>query len=363
MITLFVCGDVMLGRGIDQILTEPCDPGLYEPYVTDAREYVALAEQRSGPIPRRAAPGYPWGDALAQLDAVAPDVRIINLETSITRRGEPDRDKHIHYRVSPHDAQSLAAARIDVASLANNHVLDWGLDGLADTLDTLDALAIRHAGAGRTIDEAVAPVIVEVGARGRVAIFAVGCADAGVPASWSAEPGRPGVHVLADLGAAATRPLRAGLAAWRRPGTLVVLSIHWGPNWGFELDAAHRRFAHEMIEAGVDLVHGHSSHHVKGIEVAHGRLILYGCGDLLTDYEGISGYEVFRGDLGLLYLPSFDDGGALAALDMIPTRMQRFRIAAATPFEARWLATTLSRCGEPLGTSVALADGRLRLSW
>src|SRR5690606_18701029 len=124
---------------------------------------------------------YPWGDALAILDAERPDARIINLETSITRRGTPDRRKWIHYRVSPHNAESLAAARVDVCALANNHVLDWGLAGLLDTLDTLDRLHVGRCGAGRDRDEALRPAVVELGERGRVVVFAAGCTDAGVP--------------------------------------------------------------------------------------------------------------------------------------------------------------------------------------
>lgn len=364
MITLFVCGDVMLARGIDQILGEPCDPKLYEPHMDDARDYVAIAEEVAGPIPRGAAPQYPWGDALAILDAAQPDARIVNLETSITRRGEHDVEKRIHYRVSPQNAACLAAARVDVCTLGNNHVLDWGPTGLTDTLDTLDRLHVRRCGAGRDLEEAIRPALLELGDRGRIAVFSVGCSDAGVPPWWAAADDRPGVHALADLGEDSMRRLRRAIEPWRHPHTIIVLSIHWGPNWGFAIHAAHRRFAHHMIDAaGVDIVHGHSSHHVKGIEVHHGRPILYGCGDLLTDYEGIGGNEVYRGDLGLMYFVSLDEHQALAKLEMVPTRMHRFRITEAGSKEVRWLATTLARSGDALGTSVAIAGQRLFLKW
>lgn len=364
MVTVFVCGDVMLARGIDQILAEPCDPALYEPYVTDARDYVALAEQASGPIPRAAPAAYPWGDALALLDAASPDVRIVNLETSITRGGEHDRDKHIHYRVSPANAATLAAGKVDVCALANNHVLDWGERGLVDTLDALDRLAIRRCGAGRDLDEALRPAVIELGERGRIVVFAIGCSDAGVPPRWAATEAHPGVLAAAHLGAPTIRQLARAIAPWRQPRTRIVLSIHWGANWGFAIPPAHRQFAHAMIDdAGVDLVHGHSSHHVKGIEVHHGRPILYGCGDLLTDYEGIRGNEGYRGELGLIYLVGLAGDGALARLDLVPTRVRRFRITAADGEDARWLATTLARCGEPLGTSVASAGRGLALRW
>jgi poly-gamma-glutamate capsule biosynthesis protein CapA/YwtB (metallophosphatase superfamily) len=358
MITLFVCGDVMLARGIDQILAEPCDPVLYEPHVTDAREYVALAEAKSGPIPRGAPPEYPWGDALAILDAARPDARIVNLETSITRRGQHDPDKSIHYRVSPENAACLAAARLDVCALANNHVLDWGDVGLADTLDTLDRLRVGRCGAGRDGDEAIRPAVIELGERGRIVVFAAGCSDAGVPPWWA-----PNVHHLA-FDDESTRRLRRAIEPWRRPHTILVLSIHWGPNWGYAVAPKHRRLAHHVIdEAGVDLVHGHSSHHVKGIEVHRGRPILYGCGDLLTDYEGITSDEVYRGDLGLMYFVAFDDHGSLARLEMAPTRMRRFRITAADAKDTRWLATTLARACGGLGTSVGITDRRLFLKW
>ena len=81
---LFLCGDVMTGRGIDQVLATPCAPQIDEPWVKDARDYVALAERASGPIPRGAGPAYVWGEALALLEEERPDLRIVNLETAVT---------------------------------------------------------------------------------------------------------------------------------------------------------------------------------------------------------------------------------------------------------------------------------------
>lgn len=363
MPSVFLSGDVMVARGIDQILAEPCDPELYEPYMTDARDYIEIAEGVSGPIPRGAAPDYPWGDALALLAAARPDVRIINLETSITRRGEHEPGKHIHYRVSPENAACLAAAAIDVCALGNNHVLDWGEPGLLDTLATLDRMRIARCGAGRDLDEAMRPAVVERDTA-RFVVFSIGCADAGVPSWWHAGADRPGVFGFDELDDHAARTLRRAIEPWSKQHAIIVVSVHWGPNWGFTIDRTHQRFAHRMIdEAGVHIVHGHSSHHVKGIEVYRGHPIFYGCGDLLTDYEGIRGHETYRGDLGLLYLVTVDVQGVLVRLEMIPTCMRRFRIAEAGPEEASWLAETLARAGAGLGTSVALADHRLQLRW
>ncbi len=132
----------MTGRGIDQILPRPCSPELYEGHVRDARDYVRLAERANGSIPKPVAPGYIWGDALEELGRVAPDLRIVNLETSITRHAHPWPGKGIHYRMHPDNATCLQAGGIHCCTLANNHVLDWGYPGLAETCQVLDSLGI-----------------------------------------------------------------------------------------------------------------------------------------------------------------------------------------------------------------------------
>src|SRR5512143_3888726 len=143
MPTLFLTGDVMTGRGIDQVLPTPSDPQLYESYVTDAREYVKLAERAHGEIRKPVSFDYIWGDALAELDRAAPDARIVNLETSVTTSPGPWPAKGINYRMHPANVGCLTAPRLDCCTLANNHVLDWGYAGLDETLRTLRAAGIR----------------------------------------------------------------------------------------------------------------------------------------------------------------------------------------------------------------------------
>ena len=105
------------------------------------------------------------------------------------------------------------------------------------------------------------------------------------------------------------------------PGDIIMASIHWGGNWGYEIPEAQIDFARGLIEEGVDLVHGHSSHHVKALEVYRRRPILYGCGDLLTDYEGIRGHEAYRGDLAIMYFIRFDlASNDLIDLQLVPCR-------------------------------------------
>jgi poly-gamma-glutamate synthesis protein (capsule biosynthesis protein) len=365
-VTLFLSGDVMTGRGIDQILPHPSGPDLYEPYVRSALEYVSLAERASGPIARPVDFGYIWGDALAELEHVRPDARIVNLETSVTASNDAWPQKGIHYRMHPANVDCLTAAKLDCCVLANNHVLDWGRSGLVDTLAILHGAGIHTAGAGADADEAAAPAIIDVRAGGRILVFAYGTETSGVPAEWAAQKRRPGVNLLDDLSSRGVDSIARQVAAHKRPGDIVVMSIHWGGNWGYEISPAERAFAHGLIDqAEVDVVHGHSSHHVKGIEVYHHKPILYGCGDLLDDYEGIGGYKAYRADLALMYFPSFDAAsGNLLRLAMTPTRTHRFRINRATGDEVAWLRATLSREGTNLGTSAeAQADGTLLLRW
>lgn len=364
-VTLFLCGDVMTGRGIDQILPHPSDPRLFEPYMQSALGYVELAEEVSGPLAKPVDLAYVWGDALAELDRVRPDARIINLETAVTSCDDAWPGKGINYRMHPANAPCLAAAKIDCCVLANNHVLDWGVRGLEETLDTLHAAGVRTAGAGRDAFEAAAPAVIGLSRNRRVLVFAFCMESSGVPPDWAAEKRGPGVCMLSELSAKAADAVAAGVVAARRAGDLVVVSIHWGSNWGYGISRSERDFAHRLIDAGAaDLVHGHSSHHPKAIEIYRDRPILYGCGDFLNDYEGISGHESFRPGLSLMFFPTFDAAsGKLARLALTPTRIGRFRVNLANEEESAWLAALLDHEGGRFGTGVERgAQNRLIVS-
>jgi poly-gamma-glutamate synthesis protein (capsule biosynthesis protein) len=192
-----------------------------------------------------------------------------------------------------------------------------------------------------------------------VLVFAFGSETAGVPPDWAAKKHTPGVRVLPDLSAKSADNIAAPIAAARRPGDVVIVSIHWGGNWGYEISRSEREFAHRLIEAGAaDIVHGHSSHHPRAIEIHRDRPILYGCGDFLNDYEGISGHESFRSELALMVFPAFDAAtGKLQRLALTPTRIGRFRVNFANKEEAAWLAAMLDREGRRLGTRVELETG------
>ena len=352
---LFLCGDVMTGRGIDQALPYPVSPVLYEPYVRDAREYVALAERANGPIARPLSSNHIWGDALQELERASVDFRIINLETAITSQETPLPDKGIHYRMHPLNIGCLSAARISACALANNHVLDWGYSGLSETLRTLDAAGIAHSGAGNNAEEAAAPAILNVADKARVLLFSFGSTTSGIPREWSATTSRAGVNLLDDLSDATAARVADQMRHHQRSGDLLIGSIHWGSNWGYDIPSKQIAFAHRLIEEGVAIVHGHSSHHVKAIEVFKGRLILYGCGDFLTDYEGISGYEQFRGDLALMYVVELDSQtGQLVSARLVPMQMRRFQLKRASAPDARWLCDLANKLGTQFGTSARL---------
>lgn len=178
-VTLFLCGDVMLGRGVDQILPHPGDPTLRERYIQDAVTYVDLAEAANGRIPRPVGFSWPWGDALRVLEEAAPEVRVVNLETSVTQSDDFAAGKAVNYRMSPANLPCLAVARPDACVLANNHVMDFGRRGLEETLDVLAGAGLRSVGAGRV--------------------------------------------------------RRA-----KRPGDVAVVSIHWGSNWGYWIPREQR---------------------------------------------------------------------------------------------------------------------------
>lgn len=360
---IFLCGDVMTGRGVDQILPHPGDPRLHERWASSAQDYVRLAERKNGPLPKAVDYAYIWGAALQDWRAASPDVRIANLETSVTF-SEDYAAKGINYRMSPENVGCLLAGGFDCCVLANNHILDWGEAGLLETLRTLERHGVKTAGAGRDDKAARRPAVLAAPVGGAVLVIGLAARSSGVPQTWAAGRGHPGVN-LTDLSLSAVDEIKQMLAPLRRPGDIVVASIHWGPNWGYEIADAERSFAHALIDiAGVAVVHGHSSHHPKAIEVYQGRLILYGCGDFLNDYEGITGYESFRGDLVLMYFADVNrSDGTLAALAMTPLRLRQFRLTPASAGDVAWLQAMLDREAKRFDGGVDRLGDKLMLSW
>lgn len=379
LLTLFLCGDVMTGRGVDQAFAASVDPALHEPYVKNARRYLELAEQASGPVVEEDDPLTPrevWGEALGEIAERSPAASVINLETAVTTSDDAWRGKGIHYRMHPDNVGviELASGSTEprdnrgapvAAVLSNNHVLDWGHDGLRETIETLAASsAVEAVGAGRDAESAAAPVVMDAAGDRRIVVFGHAAKTSGVPAVWQARPDRPGVNLLPDYSDTTLDAVARHIQNHTREGDLVVFSVHWGGNWGYDVPAAQRRFARGLLDrAGVDLVHGHSAHHVKGLEVYRDGLILYGCGDLITDYEGIGGHVRYRPELSLLYFPSLGaETGELVSLELVPMRLHRMRLRRADHDEATWLRDTLRE--QSGNVRVELTDKHtLRVKW
>lgn len=480
MVKLTFLGDLMLGRGIDQVMPHPCPPHLYEQCVKDARVYVELAEQALGGarIPRPVGYEYVWGDALYVLEkrehvgecqqqvwqqerrvhdvllgqdaqqscnvqqkehtqhmqkehtqqrheavALTPPqspghretatplaLRIGNLETAVTRSERAWIGKGINYRASPENAIGcLRAARIDCCTLANNHVLDWGYAGLDDTIRTLRHAGIATCGAGANLREASRPAVLTASMCGvvrRVLVFGYAHGSSGVPEEWAATEHRAGVNMLREVSTESAMRVLADIERWRSeegatsnvsmaaasaeelleggtgasvtgssgtgtsiPNVLaseaaastdvIVVSVHWGGNWGFAVPQAHRDFARTLAEHGVDIVHGHSSHHVMGAEIYRRRtrrhvaspkvmgsppdtssdmtptsLILYGCGDFINDYEGIHNLseEGYRADLACAFVVDVGERRDMPLeVDAVAFKRRAFRLERATP--------------------------------
>ena len=335
--TILLAGDTMLGRRIDAQLA--ADPALQL-----FREFE------------------PW---TADVDLLA-----VNLETTITTAEQEWPGKNYHFKMAPERA-ALAFGKLPVAagmpifvSLANNHTLDFGHRGLTDTLDTLVGARIVAVGAGRNANEAARPAAVTVAGGCRVVISSFGTQSSGIPLAWAAARDRAGVHLLPDLSVATADRVAGRLLHAKRPGDIAIASIHWGSNWGYEVPADEVGFAHRLIDCGVDLVHGHSSHHPRPIQVYRGKLIIYGCGDLVDDYEGIGGYEKYRDDLRMLYFASVEPAtGRLIRLRMAPMQARQMRLRHTSAEDTEHLRSVLSGVCQRFGSRVELGpDGMLRLA-
>jgi poly-gamma-glutamate synthesis protein (capsule biosynthesis protein) len=276
----------------------------------------------------------------------------------------------------PGNIGCLTTARIDCCCLANNHVLDWGYRGLAETLQTLKRAGVAYVGVGRNAAEAAAPAVLPLtptlspggrgkGEGGRVLVFAFGSPKSGIPWEWGATENRPGLNLLADLSESTARRIGSQVRQLKQPGDITLISIHWGGNWGYEVPAEQQQFAHYLIDEGVDIVHGRSSHHVKAVEVYRERLVLYGCGDFLSDYEGISGQVRFRSYLVLMYLVKMDARkGGLREARLVPLQSKRFRLSYVSEEDAEWLYDLLNRLGAPFDTQAQLQrDNSMTLRW
>jgi poly-gamma-glutamate synthesis protein (capsule biosynthesis protein) len=364
--TLLLAGDVMTGRGIDQVLERPLPPALHEPSGKSARHYVRLAERAHGPIPSRNPASYIWGDAFEAMARLAPELRIVNLGTAITSATTAWAGKDTHFRMNPRHVDCLVAGGIVACSLANDHVLDWDYPGLRETLTALRDAGIAGAGAGLDAEQASAPARLALPGGARLLLFSWATPSGGVPAGWAATSARPGIALLPALGDADAREISQCVNHHRRPGDLVVVSLHWGTPGMREVQPEQREFAHRLVDLGVvDVIHGHSARAALPMEVYKGKLILYGCGDLINDLEGVKQAAGTPVEAACLYAVTLARaGGQLRRLEILPFQIRGFRLCSPDPeVEAAWRSRLARECAL-FGTSVtAGATGRWNVSW
>lgn len=318
---LFV-GDVMLGRLVNDFLkTHPSD--------------------------------YPWGDTLSIFRSA--DVRVCNLECVISDRGTPwsITPKAFHYRTDAKNVAVLQAGSLDVVSLANNHILDFEASALADCLETLDRGEIKHAGAGNDIVEATRRATLTV--QGTTIGF---IAFTDNEPDWEATLDRPGVfYVPVEVNNERAKRLFNLVQETKKEVDLLLVSAHWGPNWGYRPQPEHIPFSHALVEAGADVIFGHSCHVFQGVELYRGRPILYSCGDFVDDYAVD---EVERNDQSFIFLVTIE-GARLTGLELIPTVIRNFQARLAGGREAREMAEKMQALSMDFGAKLKWDVSRGRL--
>ncbi|NNM82484.1 MAG: CapA family protein [Burkholderiales bacterium] len=274
------------------------------------------------------------------------DAILFNLECAITSskkiwNGPP---KAFYFGAPESAVQALIACEFTAASLANNHLLDFGYRGMLDTLQLLDDAGILHAGAGRNASEAAKPAFFE---RKGISFGLISCCDH--QQDFSAGEDSPGIRFL-DLSDEKT-----ALEKLREDFGMVsgcdwpILSLHWGPNLVDHPSEGFRRIARSAIDMGFRLIHGHSAHVFHGVEMYRGSPIFYSCGDLVDDYL-VDPH--FRNDHQLIFDLSLERKG-MKSLSFHPVLIECCRASPATGKSRVWIAREMARRCEELGTRVS----------
>jgi poly-gamma-glutamate synthesis protein (capsule biosynthesis protein) len=299
---VITCGDVMTGRGIDQLFHKSSNPEIHETFVKDARNYLTLC-QNCTIKPNSQSSNYVWEKFSLNQQKKENKVNLVigNLETSITESNDFWPGKGIHYRMHPLNTEILQKGGFDVFSLANNHVLDFGRKGLTDTITNLRKSNIGLVGAGENLDQAQSPFIKGCRATGSVTlVFGICHISAGVPKDWAATKSTSGVWLIQNSNEVIKiikiyqnllKQNKDKKFSWVKNVYVVVLA-HWLGNWvDPKIDPDFpliQKWSHDLVsECGVSLIHGTSTHHPLPVEFYKGSLIIYGSGDFINDYEGI----------------------------------------------------------------------------
>ena len=313
-VRLALLGDLMLGRGVSRALQHR------------SHEWF-------------------WGDVLPMLRQA--DAVFANLEAPITASSERGRYgwKMFHFRADPAAVGILACANVRFVCLANNHTLDFGERGLLDTMHFLDAAGIRYAGAGRNAVEAAAPIVVDLPG---LKVGLIAATDN--MRAFSARPDRAGTNFIEIAADPANLDwIDSSVAELRRAGaTLIVLSLHWGPNMRLSPSRAFRRFAHAAVDCGVDVIHGHSAHVVHAVEHHRSAIILYDTGNFIDDYWK---FPFRRTVWSFVFLLDIEDGRP-TRLRLVPVHIHSSPVELATGETSRAIKEHMTSLCAALGTPV-----------
>lgn len=312
MLDVALIGDVMLGRLVD--------------------DYLGLIDD----------PCYVWGDAREIIEKC--DLAICNLECVIADSGSPwhEISKAFHFRSHAKNIGVLTCAGIDAVTLANNHSLDFGVTAFSDMLFSLNKARIRHAGAGESSEAAMRPAMLKAG---NTNVGLLSFTD-DMP-EWRASGDRAGIyHVPPDPSGPRWQELLEKVQQAKASSDFLIVSPHWGPNSGYDVQPIYLTWAHSLIDAGADMIFGHSGHVPRGIEIYKHRPIVYSAGDFIDDYA-ISDEE--PNDVGFVYVLELD-GAIPAALRLHPTIIENFQAQLAGPRAPR-IANKLLRLSEEFGTT------------
>ncbi|MDO8427024.1 MAG: CapA family protein [Deltaproteobacteria bacterium] len=302
---------------------------------------------------RRRPPEYPWGDTLPVFKEA--DLRFCNLECAVSDRGRPwsATPKAFHFRTDAGNIEALKAADINAVSLANNHTLDFGYEALEDTLEILDKAGIARAGAGKDIEEASSPAYLILSGK-KIAFVAFTDNEPW----WEAGQGQPGIfYVPVDTKDWRARLLFEKVKEAQRKADLVVVSAHWGPNWGYRPALEHIPFGHALVEAGAGVVFGHSCHVFQGIEVYKGSPIIYSSGDFIDDYAVA---EIERNDESFIFSAEFEES-RFTGMALIPTVITGFKAELAPSPRAELISAKMKNLCSEFNTSTEWPEDEKRL--
>jgi poly-gamma-glutamate synthesis protein (capsule biosynthesis protein) len=317
-ITIALAGDVMLGRLVNDSI-------------------------------KRRGHAHPWGNMTRSLKEA--DLFMINLECALTAHSHPWQDglaKPFNFRADPEVLRTLELGSVDFVSLANNHAGDFGDEGLIETLHLLDSAAIAHSGAGADQEAASTPARFYFHA---VRVSVISFAD--YPKEWAAMDSSPGINYTpVSVDPADFRKVRDAIAEAKNGADFVIFSIHWGPNMNERPSRGFREFARAVIDAGADVFWGHSAHVVQGVEIWHGKPILYDTGDFVDDYAVDS---QLRNDLGALFRMRLRDH-KVESLEVVPVKIDNMQVNRATGAERTWFLRRFERLCHEMGTEVATSD-------